>query len=63
MFDVRDPVERLVGLNEIAEPDDDEELEEEPDDEEELPLDDDPEELEEPVVFVRANTRTALDLE
>ena len=57
MFEVTLPAERLVGLNEIAEPVEDElppELEDEP---EELPDD------ELPAVFSIAKTRRALDFE
>jgi hypothetical protein len=63
VLEVTDPAERLVGLNEIAEseveeelPDEEEPLELEP--EEEDPLD---EELE--LVFSIENTRIALDFE
>ena len=63
MFEVTAPAERLVGLNEIAEP---VEAELSPELEEPLPLEDEPEELpddELPVVFSIAKTRRALDFE
>ena len=63
MFEVTLPAERLVGLNEIAEP---VEAELPPELDEPLPPEDEPEELPEeelPAVFSIAKTRRALDFE